>query len=70
MSCRGELVWGQVLERAVRPDVVGVSAPVLDLAPGILEVREPMLVEALVSERAVESLDEGIVDWLARMDEA
>jgi hypothetical protein len=43
----------------VRPDLVVVASPVLDLGLCVIEPEEPMVVEALVAELAVEALDVG-----------
>ncbi len=47
------------------PALVVEHVPRLDPAPCIIEGQEPMGVEALVPEAAVERLDEGIVGRLA-----
>lgn len=36
---------------------------------GIQETSEPKLIQALISESAIEGLDKGILDWLAGIDE-
>lgn len=46
-----------------------MSAPVVDLASCIRQVSKPVLVQAAVSERSVEALDECILCRLARLDE-
>tara|TARA_R110000868_G_scaffold78174_1_gene223260 strand:- start:38 stop:217 length:180 start_codon:yes stop_codon:yes gene_type:complete len=42
-----------------------VSTPFLHLGPGVVKVHEPVRVQALGPELAVEGLDEGIVSGLA-----
>lgn len=52
------------------PDLVVVFSPSLNGLPGIRQVDEPMLVEAFVPEFPIETLHVGILDRLARFDEA
>src|SRR6188472_3158215 len=47
-----------------------VVAPSLDLLAGVTQRAEPVQVETLVAQLAVEALDEGVLDRLARLDEA
>ena len=47
-----------------------VQAPLFDDLPRVAEAAEPVLVEALVAQAAVEALDEGVLHRLARRDEA
>jgi hypothetical protein len=49
----------------MRPDLVAVSAPSLQLFGRICKRQEPVGVHALGPEAAVEGLDEGIVSRLA-----
>src|SRR5438445_7344092 len=60
---------GKVAERAVGPAPIVIHPPVLDEPPSVSEGEKPMLVQALVSEPAVEALDEGVLNGLARLDE-
>src|SRR5690606_32852867 len=60
---------GAAVQRAVWPHLVVVLPPSLDDSPGILEIREPVHVEALVPEPPVEALNECVLDWFARPDE-
>jgi hypothetical protein len=53
----------------VRPLLVVVLVPRLDNGPGLGHRGEPVLVEALVPQLAVEALDEGVLHRLARLDE-
>ena len=52
----------------MRPDLVVVNAPLLDLLSGVVQASEPMQVQALVAEFAVEALNEGIPGRLAGLD--
>jgi hypothetical protein len=54
-----------VSDRAVWPDLVVVSAPMLQLFTGVGKGQEPVGVQAFGPEFAVERLDEGIVSGLA-----
>lgn len=47
---------------------VVLDSPVLDDPPGLGHGDEPVLVQALVAEFAVEALDVGVLDRLARTD--
>lgn len=44
-------------------------APNIDRAPGVVEIYEPMLVEAGVAELAIEAFDERVLGGLARLNE-
>ena len=63
-GCRRE-----VADRAVWPDLVVVPAPGRDHRPGVLERGEPVFVEALVAELAVEAFDVGVLRRFARLDQ-
>ena len=56
-------------ERTVRTAVIVVDAPRFDLRLRIRDRRELVDVEALVSEPAIERLDEGIFHGFPRPDE-
>ena len=56
-------------ERTVRPDLVVVNPPALDDPPSIVQAGEPMQVQALVPELAVEAFDESVLSRLARLNE-
>lgn len=45
----------------MRPTLIVVPSPGLDLRPGVLERLEPVEVQAFVTERPVEGLDEAVV---------
>src|SRR5712664_2752527 len=64
-----ELRGGHVAERAVRPNRIVVQAPGFDDLARLSQAEEPVLVETLVAEPAVEALDVGILVWLAGLDE-
>jgi len=57
-----------IIERAVRTDLVIEMPPGLDLFPGVLHMKKPVLVEALIPQFAVEALDKGIVRRLSGSD--
>ena len=52
-------------EGAMRTNVVIVSTPSLAFSPSLVEAQEPVGVQALCTELAVERLDEGVVGRLA-----
>jgi hypothetical protein len=56
-------------EAAVRPDGVVVAPPALDQLAGVREAEEPLLVEALVPQPAVEALHVRVLHRLAGADE-
>ena len=58
-----------VAQRAVRTNCVVMGPPLLDDAPGIGEIQEPVLVQAAVPEAAVEGFHEGILRRLPGLDE-
>src|SRR6266567_5525436 len=60
---------GSIGEAAVRPSGLVVDAPRLNRALRIDQAHEPVLVEALVPEPAVEAFDVRVLDRLARIDE-
>jgi hypothetical protein len=66
----GILAGGQAGKTAVRARGVVTDAPRFDRAPRIGETEEPVLVQALVPESAIETLDEGVLHRLPRPDEA
>ena len=53
----------------VRPYLVIVLAPDLDLAPCVSKMSKPMSAQALVAKLPIEALDEAVFDRLARADE-
>src|SRR5438034_9902729 len=57
-------------ECTVGPSLVVVDPPFFNDLPGVNKSQEPVLVEALVPQAAVEALDEGVLDGLAGLDEA
>ena len=64
-----ELVGGEVAQPAVGSRMVVVLSPRGSAAPGIGERLEPVQVEALVAEAAVEALGKRVLRRLARFDE-
>jgi hypothetical protein len=55
-----------ILQRTVRSQEVVVLLPASQLLPHILEREEHLDVQALIPEPSVETLDEAILDGLAR----
>src|SRR5580704_16020760 len=55
-----------IADRAVRAHLVVVSTPSLAFPACLVEAQEPVGVQALRTELAVEALDEGIIRRLAR----
>ena len=53
----------------MRPHVVVVLPPSFDHVAGLAQALEPVLVQTLVPQPAIEALDERVVHWLARPDE-
>ena len=53
----------------VRPHVIVILPPVLDRRARVFDACEPVQVQAVGSELAVEALDEGVLGRLARLDE-
>ena len=58
-----------VAQRRVKPSAVVVLPPIFNDRAGVLQVQEPVAVEALIPEPAVETLNVGILHRLARLDE-
>ena len=59
---------GLVAQRGMGPDVVVVVTPQGQLAAGISQAVEDLLVQAFIPQAAVEGLDEAILLRLARVD--
>ena len=51
------------------PDFVVVASPGRDLGLGVVEIDEPVLIEALVAQLAVEALHVAVLDGLPRANE-
>lgn len=64
-ACR-ELGWCEPVEARMWPVGVVVDSPVFDDPSCLVEVGEEMLVEALVSQAAVEAFDKSVLQRLAR----
>src|SRR5512137_2990385 len=56
-------------ETRVRPFPIVFDSPPFDFASRVVKRDEDMLVQALLAQPAVEALDEGVLDRLARLDE-
>lgn len=52
----------------MRSVFVVVLAPILQLFGGIRKAQEPVCIQALIPEAAVEALDETVLHWLAGLD--
>jgi len=65
---QGEGVWRDTAYGAMGPQVVVLMTPVIDKETGFLEGTEPVLVKTVVTEGAVEGLNEGVLDGLAGLD--
>lgn len=63
-----ESLWRNAIEAGVGPDGVVVGLPILDDRPRVGDVTEQMLIEAFVTEPAVETLDEPVLLRLSRCD--
>src|SRR5262245_29558879 len=71
-DCIPRLVAGfgrrPVSKAAVRPPGVVLPAPLLDEDTRLAQVGEPLAIEALAAQRAVEALDAAVLPRLARLD--
>src|SRR5690606_10797597 len=65
----GELGGRDAATAAVRPDLVVVPSPLADHFASLRQRGEPVLVEALVAELAVEALDVAVLHRAARLDQ-
>ena len=65
----GELGWGNTAAAAVGSDLVVMPAPVGDYFPCLRQRCEPVFVEALVAELAVEAFDVSVLGRCARLDQ-
>lgn len=61
----GELGRRDIADRGVRPEMSVIDPPVLDLLPWVVERQEPVRVEALIPEAAIERFDERVVGRFA-----
>ena len=48
----------------MRPDFVVIASPEFDLLPGVVEIQEPVLIQAFIAETPIEALDVSVLDWL------
>lgn len=62
----GKLGRRQVVERAVWTFLLVVNPPCLDLFPGIPDMGEPVLIQALVAEFTVEAFDTSVPGRIPR----
>jgi hypothetical protein len=53
----------------VWPDLIVVSTPFLHFRPGIVKAHEPVRVQALCSELAIERFDEAVIRRFAKAGE-
>ena len=65
----GELCGRDAADRAVRSDLVVVTTPARDLLACLGQSLEPLFVQALVTELAVEALDVGVLCRAGRVVE-
>jgi F0F1-type ATP synthase alpha subunit len=59
-----ELLRGEVAEARMGTFAIVGDAPAFDLAPGVVERKEDVLVEALFLQTGIETLD--VVFWIGR----
>ena len=64
----GKHIWGKESQMAVRVDSIVLFAPVLDDNTGFCQRKEPLLIEALVTQTIMEAFHVGILPWTARFD--
>ena len=65
---RCELQWCSIPKAAVRPVRVVMPTPAFNLAPRVKQIAEPAYLQTLFTQTAVEALDVGVLDRLARPD--
>lgn len=66
---RSKLRWRHPPPAAVRPDLVVIDPPICDLGARLLQALEPVFVQALVLELAVEALGVSVLRGFARLVE-
>jgi hypothetical protein len=66
---RRELLGRQVAQARMRAFPIVVDAPLFDLAARVVERNKDVLVEALLAQARVETLDVRVLDRLSRFDE-
>src|SRR5919108_3701376 len=64
-----ELLGWDIAQGAVWADGIVGHAPRLDRFACLAEAHEPVLVETLIAQPAIEALDVGVLVWLAWLDE-
>ena len=65
---QGECIGRDAADGAVGAELIVLGAPVFDEQTGLGERTEPMLVETVVAESAIEGLDESVLGGLAGLD--
>ena len=65
----GEFCRGLIVQCAVRPMLVVISAPGGDQDTSLRQARKPVIIQALVPEAPVEALDEGVLSGFAGLDQ-
>jgi hypothetical protein len=56
-ECVAELLWGAVVERAMRALAVVFLTPGCECTPDIVQGAEPVCIEAFIAQPSVEALD-------------
>ena len=69
-ECLAELPWGAVVERAMGALAVVLLTPGRECTPDVVQGAEPVSVEALIAQPAVEALDVAVLHGPARLDVA
>lgn len=64
-----EFCRGLIVQCAVRPMLIVVSALGGDQDTALLQAHKPMVIQALISEAPVEALDERVLRGLARLNQ-
>lgn len=65
----GESGRGLVAKRRMWPSFVVVAPPIGDQLPRVVEIPEPMVVQAFVPESPIERVDVGVLCGLARLNQ-
>ena len=64
-----EFCRGLIVQCAVRPMLVVVSAPSSDQDTSLLQTGKPVVIQALIPEAPIEALDERVLSRLAGLDQ-
>ena len=67
--CHGEPGGRNTAERAVGTLMVVAMAPILEHPTHFVHAGEDVAVEYLGAHRSIEPFDQGVMRWLARLDE-